>query len=1148
MRRLSRFFIDFEYRTMPSRNGSLRPSRTLITCLAAALMFLQSTQAARAQTAVSPTEYSLLPREQGFELRAHGQVLGYGSDGSFLGARADAFIETPLSNARPSQVWVAALPAQAGFDPVVMVQRRTQTCTRVRMEDGRSLIRVTSVPPAPPEITFLPPPGTPQPTPPGSLGWADDRRDSAHAAGLLARDNQGLIYALDWRFAQTATFSMRTYAPDCRPLGEVHTVRAFDAHAARPGVFVVSPRTPGFTLSLSRYVAGQMDWDIDLAAALQLSPGSIAHPWLRALEDGSLLLAGAGTQSENLELALFDESGQVQLRAQLPGRSIAALREQGDSLLLALGDRVDRAGANRLVELDRRLQVRRIVELQEGFVLGPVSSSSAGLRGEDWLVHEGDYAVRAGERSGSSRWGVLRFQPGGHIEWHLPMGELRPRLRLANDELLVSRFAEGVTDLATLREGSEPQWLHAPRVAQSESISPPVQAALDDGRVARMWWRGGTRELALQREGQTLWRRTLDDVPNFGASSLYAEVEAGRVCVAEYGTGSGDVEYALLCYRAVDGTALPTVRWQGQRFPRDRHRGGLDAHGSASLFLGYWSGSANNLVRHLRASADGSSPISTVIPVPAESMCAPRSVSSRPGVGAAVVERADDGYFLRGYAPSGDLLWRHALPSGLHCPGVLAIADDGEVLVGDFGVGPDADVKLHEVLVVSESQPLRWRSDLRALGLSALGADVEATRWLEVSDTEHWAGIESQGGKDAVLLLDRAGGQVIDLLHPTLGAIGAAHWELANTSRPGELLLFLREASRAYARRLHVPDLRIGPPAQMELPWSTQARSALRVGDSLEAVKLAADSAEPSNWSALSAPPLAEDLPLGAEHSGLWYDPQITGQGLMLDVEASTQRWFAAWFTFQESVESASSGVAARHEGLAWYSMLGQGSPSAGIRLDGTLYATFNGRFDGGAPLTAVSGATRLRAIDCNTIEFQYRFEPARPRLASATIGARRLRRLGPPPPSCGGTSLEEQAGLTRASTGSWVLEGRPGQGVLMQIDPGAEGQSGSLWGAWFGFAPTPDAEPGRQHWLTLTGRAAAGQPGVAQLEWMRTTGGLLDELSTSNSHVIGTGRLRFTACDRAVLEYSFDVPGLAGDAFARVQGQVNLRRFDPCS
>jgi hypothetical protein len=46
---------------------------------------------------------------------------------------------------------------------------------------------------------------------------------------------------------------------------------------------------------------------------------------------------------------------------------------------------------------------------------------------------------------------------------------------------------------------------------------------------------------------------------------------------------------------------------------------------------------------------------------------------------------------------------------------------------------------------------------------------------------------------------------------------------------------------------------------------------------------------------------------------------------------------------------------------------------------------------------------------------------------------------------------------------------------------------------------------------------------------------------------VIGTGRLRFTACDRAVLEYSFDAPGLAGDAFAGLQGQVNLRRFEPC-
>jgi hypothetical protein len=116
-----------------------------------------------------------------------------------------------------------------------------------------------------------------------------------------------------------------------------------------------------------------------------------------------------------------------------------------------------------------------------------------------------------------------------------------------------------------------------------------------------------------------------------------------------------------------------------------------------------------------------------------------------------------------------------------------------------------------------------------------------------------------------------------------------------------------------------------------------------------------------------------------------------------------------------------------------------------------------------------------------------------------------------------------------------------------MQIDPGAAGATGSVRGAWFGFDAGQADDSLAQHWLTLSGRSAAGQPGVVELEWMRTLGGSFDAQPTRNTRVIGTGRLRFTACDRAVLEYSFAAPGLQGDAFAGLQGQVNLRRFEPC-
>lgn len=1119
--------------------------RLLSIGLAAASVLLSPIEPAFGQSGTVPTEYSLLPRESGFELRAHGQVVGYGGDGSFLGNRLDAFTETPLTYYRNSDVWVQALPAQNGFDPVVMVQRRAQACTRVRMEDGRSLLRVASVLPAPPELNFLPPPGTPQPTPLGTLGWANEDRDPAHLAGLVARDSQGVIHAFDWQFLPHTLFNMRSYGPDCSLLAEVYSVRAFDAHPAQPGVYVVRDRIPGSALRLSRHEAGQMLWDIDLPAALQLSAGQTPHLWLRALADGSLLLVGGGVSAQ-LELAVFDAGGQVLQRGQLPGRSVAALREEGDSLLLAIGDSADRAGARRLVELDRSLQLRHRTELAEGYVLGPLGSSAPGLRGAEWLVHGDDRALNAVERSEPLRWGTLRLQPGGGVQWLQPMGELRPRLRLADGALLVSRFAEGGAQLATVRAGSAPVWLHTPRVQAPEVAGVPLQAALDDGRVARLLRQGNVRELIVQRGLQTLWRRTLDQVPRFSTNQLYTEVEAGRVCVSVYDSSGGAGEYTLLCYRASDGAALPVQRWLGQSFPLARQRGGWDADGAASVFLLRSTESSGFAVRHLRVPATGVMPSSAEIAVAAESQCAQHAVGSHPGRGAAVLEREGDSYFLRAYSAAGRLLWRHALPSGLACPAVLALSANGEVLVGELEFS-STGIRLQALLAVAEAQPLRWRTDLSALGLSLPGPAVERARWLDAPDAEQWAGVVVQGGGAALLLLDRASGAVRDVARPTLGATSVDGWELANTSRPGELLLLQREGARGLARRVLLPDLRMGAPAQMPLPWSGEVSGSLRVEESLEAVRFIESSVEPVSWIAVFAPPLAEDRPLGAEHSGLWYDPQITGQGLMLDVEAATQRWFAAWFSFPTALEAAAAPNRPSHEGLRWYSMLGQGSASVGMPVDAVLYASANGRFDGGTPQTSVRGQTQLRAIDCNTIEFQYRIEPAQADAGLAEVGARRLQRLGPPPASCGGASLAEQSGLQAASTGSWVLEGRPSQGVLMQVDPGAAGQPGALWGAWFGFAPAPPEGAGHPHWLTVAGRGLPSQSGVVELEWTRTTAGLLDSLPTTNSHVVGSGRLRFTACDRAVLEYSFHAPGLALDAFSGQQGQVNLRRFEPC-
>src|SRR5690606_1999239 len=115
------------------------------------------------------------------------------------------------------------------------------------------------------------------------------------------------------------------------------------------------------------------------------------------------------------------------------------------------------------------------------------------------------------------------------------------------------------------------------------------------------------------------------------------------------------------------------------------------------------------------------------------------------------------------------------------------------------------------------------------------------------------------------------------------------------------------------------------------------------------------------------------------------------------------------------------------------------------------------GDFTGALAASTVQvGELELRAVDCNTLEFSYRMPQST--LESSNTwrsGSRRLQRLGPPPSSCNGDDAPSANGLDRASSGSWVLEGRQSQGLLLQVEPGVQG---ALWGTWFGFAPDQPA------------------------------------------------------------------------------------------
>jgi hypothetical protein len=525
----------------------------------------------------------------------------------------------------------------------------------------------------------------------------------------------------------------------------------------------------------------------------------------------------------------------------------------------------------------------------------------------------------------------------------------------------------------------------------------------------------------------------------------------------------------------------------------------------------------------------------------------------RSGIGGAIVERRGGQPSLLRIAVDGREVWSKPLPGAWRCPQVFGLSPSGGVVVAEL----DARGSPSEFLAFDALGAVAWnlsQADVLGGSFASSGAEVRDMRWFHPEGADAWL-VELQTFTPGITPSLRSSLRVLDAGSGTSRAwlqTPPASGELANRvfssmATDNQVTLFDLGLEQALSRRLDLGSGRLGPVRELRAQFFDELQLATVVGDRLELRAESADSAEVIEFRALDDLPLAPERTVGEEHSGQWYDPQATGQGLYLDVEGSTNRWFAAWFTYAPAEEASSTARGALRSRLSWYSMLGQGSSASGLPIAGTLYSTAGGRFDGGNPQTVERGQAFLRAIDCNTLEFAYSMPDPAGASAPVLTGARRLLRLGPPPAACGGASLVEQSGLRSASTGSWVLEGRRNQGVLMQVDPGLAGQPGAVWGAWFGFDAGQPDDPQAQHWLTVIGRSASGQPGVLDLEWMRTLGGAFDREATRNTTIIGSGRLRFTACDRAVLEYSFDAPGLAGDAFAGLQGQVSLRRFEPC-
>jgi len=1081
----------------------------------------------------TPASYSVLPVDAGFELRAQAQVLSYDAAGRIAQRAEERSGPIELGRLRDSGRWVHALPAQQGFEPLLLstpvdaLSEASRYCERITLEDGRRAMRVIALPPPGIEMNQISPPWPP-PLPGGGLALVDGLWDDAYLRGAAARDSRGVVHALALGFGSAATYSMVSLSPDCEPLGQVPHPRAFDAHPGQEGAYVVaSGNSVSTAVWLQRQVGGQQRWSLGFTHLLNLPELRNARYWVRALEDGSAVVAAAAwaPQGSQVQLLRFSAEGELLARGEVEGAHIAAIHQAGSRLLLALTEPVQanvpaQAGGRDLVELSLDFAALARLRLPEGYVHGPVNAAASGLRSDIWLVSDTPAAILAGENATAQRWGALRVAQGLQLEWLQPLDGQRPRLLLADGRHLVSQRAEGETWLALRSAAGSEQAVEAPALRPRPDFSILRSLALADGVIARLRYRGADLFLDVHEGGALAWSRRVGTRIGNDVRDLFSGHAGAPVCLAAM-RGSSPTTIELRCHARADGEPLPVRTWTSFREIEAMPVGLLGESGRPALYA-VTSAPLPEAGYRLREWGLVPGASGQVVPsardfgISSDFNCALRAFALHPAAGVAVLELIGGRFRLQRFNADREQLWQTPVPDAWRCPGVLAVAESGEVLVGEFEGLPGSGSPV-ELAGFAADGRLLWQAPARSVtgpGLVnpwGLGGGVS---WFKPGGADYW--VANLGADDRALL---------SIFSASSGAHRASlrtvrewpenwGWDFAPTAHRNEVLLVERSLDAVRARRLDLASARLGPSVELRTPWASESQQVLVLGERVESTYFAADSAAISQVRSITAPSLAPDQPVGAEHSGQWYDPQSTGQGLFLDVEPGTRRWFASWFTYMGSEEVGSYTASGLRWRLRWHSMLGQGDAASGMPISGTLYSTAGGRFDGGTPQTAPVGQAFLRAIDCNTLEFAYAIPDPDDAAAPVLTGTRRLQRLGPAPAACGGASLAEQSGLRAASTGSWVLEGRPNQGLLMQVDPGAAGQAGALWGAWFGFDAGEPDDALAQHWLTVIGRSAAGQPGVVELEWMRTLGGSFDAQPTRNTRVIGTGRLRFTACD----------------------------------
>jgi hypothetical protein len=648
---------------------------------------------------------------------------------------------------------------------------------------------------------------------------------------------------------------------------------------------------------------------------------------------------------------------------------------------------------------------------------------------------------------------------------------------------------------------------------------------------------GGESELVhLSPDGSLRWRRFL---PPADARRLVTG--AGRVCVESRNLApTPEPAPAIRCLLRSDGSQIYDTRWPAFASPLLV----LDAQGALHGFAFESTGpDADGSLRRVTLGPSGIVQQTGSVSV-AGARGGPRDLVTAPNGRFAIAWSLGAAPVISVHEADGTLIRTRTQPAGFGAPRAIGLSDGGDVLLANR---PGAGDEL-QIAMLASNAASDWTRTLAAPNAAAFPiARTVGAEWLLLPDADADAG---RASTFAITSLARAD--------------GAIRWRGASASPrdPHAQKFFAVDAER---RRLLqatiVNPLAALTPEGVRLDWFSLDDGRRLLSDDQLFDRLAtlhALALQPDGNARLltghddvrdfelrsyrvAAPATPSDLLAAqADLLGTWYSPLSSGQGLFLDYDAAGPTLFGAWFTHTTTALQTASEQ-------RWYTLLPSATPGSGA-LQLTIYRNVGGRFATGPGTSADPvGSAVLRRLDCQNALLEYRFDAD---TEGGVAGATPLRRAAPATRACNGGPGVVSApsrGLDPRSSGAWFDPSASGQGLAFDLRPPQGDDAGLFAGAWFTYDVAGQADdPTAQHWFTLAGGLSQAASGELRVPILRTIGGSLDAEPTSNTSVVGEATLRFTACDRATLEYRFADIDIA-QSFAGREGSIPLLRIGGC-